>query len=159
MAPPKKYNTNADRLEAKAEQSREYYHKRKYDPEYLARFSKYYKENKEKINQYTSRWKKVHVEKAILSRAKSRAKIRQLAFDLTLEDIIIPEKCPYLQQTLDPFGPADFCPSIDRLDSTKGYIKGNVEIISFKANRMKNTATQDELLVFAQSILKRHKDL
>lgn len=42
MAPPKKYNTNADRLEAKAEQSREYYHKRKYDVK-LTHVSRYRK--------------------------------------------------------------------------------------------------------------------
>jgi len=76
-----------------------------------------------------------------------------------LEDIVIPEYCPYLKIKLDSFGVADFCPSIDRIDSTKGYVKGNIEIISFQANRMKNTATVPELLTFARSILEKYRDL
>jgi len=35
--------------------------------------------------------------------------------------------------------------SIDRFDTTKGYIKGNVWIISYKANRMKSNATIDDI--------------
>jgi hypothetical protein len=41
-------------------------------------------------------------------------------------------------------------PTLDRIDSTKGYIKENIQVISFKANRLKNNATVDEL----KSILK-----
>ena len=35
--------------------------------------------------------------------------------------------------------------SIDRFDTTQGYIKGNVWIISYKANRMKSDATIDDI--------------
>ena len=35
--------------------------------------------------------------------------------------------------------------SLDRIDSTKGYIKGNLQIISFRANTVKNNLTLDEM--------------
>jgi hypothetical protein len=36
-------------------------------------------------------------------------------------------------------------PSIDRIDSTKGYTPDNIQIISWKANRIKGYATLQEL--------------
>jgi hypothetical protein len=47
----------------------------------------------------------------------------------------------------------DFSPSIDRIDSTKGYIKDNIQVLSFLGNRMKNSATPDQLLTFAKNII------
>lgn len=91
---------------------------------------------------------------------RNRCRILNIEFTLSLEDIKIPEKCPYLQVPLTRIrgkGRQDYNPSTDRKDPTKGYISGNIEIISDKANRMKNNATQEELLVFAKSILDRSK--
>ena len=42
------------------------------------------------------------------------------------------------------------------VDSSKGYIKGNVEVISRKANIMKSDACPEELLEFAYEILERY---
>ena len=46
-----------------------------------------------------------------------------------------------------------FSPSLDRIDSTKGYVPGNVWVISNKANRMKSNAAAEELIIFAKSVL------
>ena len=42
-------------------------------------------------------------------------------------------------------GDADYSPSFDRIYPKKGYIKGNIVIVSNKANRIKTDATVDEI--------------
>jgi hypothetical protein len=91
------------------------------------------------------------IEYILLKRGRDNSKYRNLEFNLTVEDIIIPEKCPYFNI---PFDDKRFGISIDRIDSSKGYVKGNIQIISRLANSMKNDSTKDELITFAQNILK-----
>jgi len=89
-------------------------------------------------------------------RSKENAKKKGLEFNLDLEDITIPEKCPYLKVELktefNRRNLSDYY-SIDRIDSSKGYVKGNVQVISRLANTMKNNATPEQLITFAKSIL------
>lgn len=80
--------------------------------------------------------------------ARQRAKRRGLVFDLTLNDIVIPRYCPVLGLELagsTAGGPADNSPSLDRIRMAEGYIRGNIEVISFRANRIKHNATVEEL--------------
>jgi hypothetical protein len=79
----------------------------------------------------------------ILSRSKSRAVLKGREFSIDEEDIFIPEVCPVFGVPLIPN--TDYAPSLDRIDSSKGYVKGNVQIISKRANLLKNNATIDEL--------------
>ncbi len=89
-------------------------------------------------------------EKYILIRARSRAKERGLEFDLEIEDILIPSHCPILNTPLEVNSPKrEFSISIDRIDSSRGYTKDNIWIISGKANVMKNNASLEELRKFA----------
>jgi hypothetical protein len=79
--------------------------------------------------------------------ARTRAKREGLDFNLTLEDIIVPERCPVFGFPLvvGQRGSLRTSPSLDRIDNSKGYIRGNIVVISFRANTIKNDATLDEL--------------
>jgi hypothetical protein len=82
---------------------------------------------------------------SMLSRAKYRAKQRGLDFNITKEDIVIPDICPLLGTPMKS-------PSLDRIDSTKGYIKGNVWVISNRANTLKNDASLQELELLVENL-------
>lgn len=43
--------------------------------------------------------------------------------------------------------------SIDRIDSSIGYVRGNVQFVCDVANRMKQDLSQEELLVWCKKIL------
>ena len=48
-------------------------------------------------------------------------------------------------------------PSLDRIDSSKGYIPGNIQFVSQMANYAKNTASHDEMVRFCQAIAEHWK--
>jgi hypothetical protein len=83
----------------------------------------------------------------MLIHARSRATKKGLDFNIDYSDIIIPEKCPLLNIPLyvsdKKVGPNS--PTIDRIVCEKGYVKGNVLVISHKANCAKNDLTIQEL--------------
>lgn len=89
------------------------------------------------------------LEYTIWSRAKSRSKRLKYDFNLEVGDIIIPEVCPVFK-TKFVKNDIDYTASIDRIDPSKGYIKGNICIISNKANRMKSNATAEEVFLLSK---------
>lgn len=111
---------------------------------------------------YGNEWKYVNRERVLFYMAKQRAKKAGLEFSIGLVDIHIPALCPYLGIVLQ-FNRAKRHPanaSIDRIDSSKGYIPGNIEIISWRANHIKNSATLEELVAMgkaAQRMLRNGK--
>lgn len=83
--------------------------------------------------------------------AKHRASKAGLDFDLEPSDVSIPEFCPWLGLKLEAGGgKKPTSPSIDRIDNARGYVKGNVEVISWRANDLKRTATFDELIAMGK---------
>lgn len=93
------------------------------------------------------KYKESHPERDILRRAKDRAKKKGLDFSLVENDIVIPDLCPVYNTkiALNFDRVRDDSPSIDRIDNSKGYTKDNIIIVSYKANRLKNDATIDDL--------------
>lgn len=79
--------------------------------------------------------------------ARHRAKKKGLSFDITVDDIVIPTLCPVLSIPLvhATDSPSENSPTLDRVDPSKGYIKGNVRVISHRANRLKGDAALSEI--------------
>lgn len=112
-----------------------------------AEWSKRYYAKRKENNPQLFMWKQA------LHRAKYD--YNNMEFTISVEDIIIPEQCPYFQT---PFIALDknFGYSLDRIDSSKGYTKDNIQVISRLANIMKNNATIAELVTFAKGVLALH---
>lgn len=101
-------------------------------------------------------WIEKNYEKSIINQAKRTARYKGIEFNISVEDIVIPEICPYLGCKLtrtQGHGRVMTNASIDRIDNSKGYVKGNIRIISLMANLMKRDATQEQLVAFANGIL------
>ena len=123
--------------------------------EHLKEYIKDYREkNYNKIITQRNTFRLDNPSSTIYRAAKHRAKFRGIDFDIELSDVIIPEFCPVLHIPLSVSTGkvSDYSPSLDRIDSTKGYIKGNVQVISYKANTMKSNANAEDLLLFASWI-------
>ena len=119
--------------------------------------------NDSEFSQRIKNFKKISYKKnvttAILANARRRAKILNLPFTITKEDLVIPDVCPILEIPI-LIGKQNYgnSPSLDKKIPELGYVKGNIRIISMKANLMKNNATLQELTKFSENILKYMKD-
>lgn len=88
-------------------------------------------------------------ERMVYYNAKQRAAATGTAFTIKFADVVIPERCPVLGiPIIPPTAPGqkrgDNAPSLDRLDSSRGYVPGNVHVISWRANAVKNNGTAAE---------------
>ena len=84
----------------------------------------------------------------LLKSAEKRAKQNGLPFTLTREDFLpLPETCPVYGTPL-VYGSAirtNASATLDKIIPEKGYVKGNVKIVSWRANTLKNAATLNDL--------------
>jgi hypothetical protein len=161
------------------EKARLYHLSRKDDPEYKRRrylaHRRYVERNRERIREYSKKqtakrvasgkskvatmaWEMRNPDKVLLRAAKQRAKRDGREFDIDLSDVVIPAVCPILGIEITPRAGMGRMfpnsPSLDRIDPALGYIKGNVWVISWKANRMKHDASPADLLTFARSVIR-----
>lgn len=100
--------------------------------------------------------------KTVFGNAKARVlREDKVGWDLDFETFEFPDYCKYLGLKLDySYGKGAILPnspSFDRIDPTKGYVNGNVEIISNRANSMKNDADIEQQVAMAKAVLLRHK--
>jgi hypothetical protein len=104
-------------------------------------------EGKENEKSWRNNYRRVHRLKRMLIEARYRAAKRGFEFTITLNDLSIPDRCPILGIPISCLAEsrADGSPSIERIDNSLGYVKGNVIIVSWRANRIKSDATLDEL--------------
>jgi hypothetical protein len=94
-------------------------------------------------------WRQSSLHEAMRLKFRSKKRAAEHSkhgWSLDFSDIDWPKTCPVFGIDLDYFTDVvtENSVSFDRLDSTKGYEKGNVAIISWRANRIKNNGTADE---------------
>ena len=101
-----------------------------------------YAADPKKFRDQAKTWEDAHRNSRLFTDAKRRAKSLNLEFNITKEDIIIPERCPILDILIDVRSGKGKAmpnsPSLDRVDNDKGYIKGNIRVISHRANTCKS---------------------
>src|ERR1700744_3828225 len=116
----------------------------------------YYHQNKDHILSLMRERYKNNPIPVLISEAKRRAKKKGIAFDISPNDLEMPGVCPILGMRLAPnVGGSSHkpnSPTIDRIDPTKGYVRGNVWIISHRANQIKTDATPSELFLVAEAV-------
>ena len=96
--------------------------------------------------------------KDLIKSSKARSKIIDVEHSISEKDFTPVTHCPLLGIKLNfaSVGKGYHCdsPSIDRIDSSKGYVPGNVWVISSRANRMKSDATIEELQMLVANLTK-----
>lgn len=112
-------------------------------------------------SQNMQRWHKENPHVSMLRTLKHRAKKKGLEFNITKEDLVIPEYCPILGIKIESnvgkgSGGKMNSPSVDRIDNNLGYIKGNVWVISQLANAMKSQANPEQLVAFAKWVMSEY---
>src|SRR5690348_762750 len=115
-------------------------------------YSRFAKKHPNYMRDYSRRCRILEPKRAILYRARSRAKQIGISCTLTVSDIPdIPEFCPVFPwikleyRVGDGIVYRESAPSLDRINNDRGYEPGNVRIISDRANRLKSNATFAEI--------------
>lgn len=139
MGRPKKY-TDEQRKELNRQRAKNKYYKKKgYE-----QGGRPLKERRDKHPSYN-----------MLINAKKRARDLSLPFNLDLEDIVIPSTCPLLGIPIEKgIGIyTDNSPTLDRIFPQLGYTKGNVWVVSMRANRIKQDASLEELFIVCKNLM------
>jgi hypothetical protein len=110
----------------------------------------------------SGRVKTQSAEMKMYRRAKSRAKIKNLEFNIKPNDIEIPLVCPILDIPLiiktGKSGGNLNSPSLDRINSSLGYTKENIQVISHLANMIKSCADIKTLIKFSKYIINNYDE-
>lgn len=129
------------------------FNKKEYDRNYMREKRK---NDPARDKAITKKSRENNPEKRLWQQAKYRARRTGLEFDLTVEDIKIPIVCPVFGAPLyrHDGARANNSPSLDRIDNSKGYVKDNVWVISWRANRIKWNVSLEELEALVEAIRK-----
>jgi hypothetical protein len=159
-----RYKNDPEFREKARKRSKERYERLKNDPDFKSKRNiknaGWREENREAFREMQRKWEGENPFYYFLNNARKRAKDQGVPYDLKiadLRDLDMPEKCPYLGIPIRVGGPGgtENSPSLDKIIPSLGYVKGNVEFISSRANRLKNDATLEEL----EAIVNRLKTL
>lgn len=100
------------------------------------RSTEWYKENHRR---WEKEYRRRFPEKSLYRSCRKRARREGIPFNIEESDIVIPDVCPVLNTPI-VYGSKDKneWPSVDKVNPLRGYTKGNVCVISYRANRMKS---------------------
>lgn len=89
----------------------------------------------------------MHWSRIILNEIRYRCRKRGLDFDINEDDLRVPECCPVLgiALSISTGNKTDGMATVDRRDPTKGYVRGNIEVMSWLANRIKSDCADPEV--------------
>jgi hypothetical protein len=124
------------------EKKRAYYEAHK--EHLLAQGREHYRKHKDAMQRRQKENYRKNPVAALLYAARDRAPKLGIQVDIELSDVVVPAVCPVFGTPFE-VGHRDRAASLDRTDPSKGYVKGNVRVISFRANRLKSNATLQEL--------------
>lgn len=117
------------------------------DPEYkqksLQQTKQWRLDHADEMKVHRQRWEHSNPEWIMYHNAKRRARDANVPFDISFKDIQIPDVCPILQIKLSSED-RETTPSLDRIIPSLGYTKDNIQVISMRANRIKNDGTLEE---------------
>jgi hypothetical protein len=107
--------------------------------------------NRDYVNAQRVEYSRLYPERTMLNSCRRVAKQQGIPFDLTVEDIVIPECCPVLGVPLEKGRKQRSwnSPSLDRIIPERGYVRGNVIVVSWRVNRIKADASIRELELIA----------
>lgn len=112
----------------------------------MSRYSEATPEYRESVKRRMWHRRNANGPKYLWEKAKSRAKKQGLEFNIDPEDLVIADKCPVLGIPMRILSKSrNNRATVDKKDPGKGYTKGNVVVISGRANMLKTDATIDEL--------------
>lgn len=133
----------------------------------------YYKRNIMKRKKQDQEYYKNNIARQMFNSSRRRARIKDIPHNITIEDIqkeidnIKNEKDEYICPVLN----IEICintgtkrkyndsMSLDRINNSKGYIKGNICVISWRANKLKCDASIEEIKNMYNYIQSYYRDL
>ena len=127
------------------------------DPEYKAKQqamwrSWYARKGKARVHASVRKWREENPERRFFANKKNTcARDGKHEWGIEFSDLVWPTHCPALGIELNYVEGGkggrshDNSPSLDRLNSSRGYVKGNVLVVSCLANRIKNSSTPEQL--------------
>ena len=129
---------------------------------------KHYEKNKEALHASRAEARASDPCRRILNSSYGNARSRGLEHNIGIADV----RAAYPKDNICPILGIPFTnirqdkqskkigsnPSLDRIDNTLGYIPGNIQVISWRANSMKSDASKEELIAFAKGILKLYEE-
>lgn len=116
----------------------------------------YRETNRPQLRKKYREYRRANPEQLLLSWSRQRSKKAGIEFSITEADIFIPVRCPLLGIDIKVndlvIGPGS--PTLDRIDPSRGYVPGNVQVISHQSNRAKSNLSAGQLELFATNFLR-----